>query len=69
MKVRFMRVLGVRSAAPQVLAYCDDLAVRWEPILGGWSCSCTSTARTCGHIETITELLDPRVLTHPRKRK
>lgn len=62
MKIKFMRVLGVRSAEACVMALADGCLVRWQPRYG-WECTCPSepTDLVCSHIDAVCDLLDPRV--------
>lgn len=65
MTVRFLRVLGVRSKQPTVIAFVDGIRVTWNR--HGWTCDCddwqTGTeADTCPHVDTVVALIDPRVL-------
>jgi hypothetical protein len=65
MTVRFLRVLGARSAAtPGILAIVDDrYRVRWDP-RRDWTCTCDEdTFPTCPHIDAVEALIDPRIYT------
>jgi succinylarginine dihydrolase len=64
MTVRFLRVLGIRSKEPSVLATVDGEIVRWNSRRSS-SCSCLDldAATACPHIELVTDLLDLRVFT------
>lgn len=55
--VRFLRVLGIRSRAPSVLAIVDEHRVNWRP--SGWDCDCGDP--NCRHVDVVADLLDPRV--------
>ncbi len=58
MNVRFLRVLGIRSHEPAVVAIVNDThRVRWGR--GGWDCNCE--AATCPHVDQVADLLDPKV--------
>ncbi|NLF19362.1 MAG: hypothetical protein GX595_19205 [Lentisphaerae bacterium] len=60
MKVKFLRVMGIRSDRPVVLAFIGDLRVRWDR--RGWTCDCDDFDREiCAHVDAVAELLDPRV--------
>lgn len=58
--VRIIRVLGIRSRDPSVLAGVDRSLVRWTP-RDGWTCDCDAVG-SCDHVDTIAGLLDPRVI-------
>lgn len=61
MNIQILRVLGVRSRQPTVLAIVDDYAVRWGP-REDWTCTCDElTFPECPHIPAIENILDPRV--------
>jgi len=65
MTIKILRILGIRSKSPVVLATVDGFAVRWQP-REGWSCECDEvTFPDCPHIPAMKGLLDPRVLTSP----
>lgn len=64
MNISFMRVTGIRSHDPAVLAFADGLRVRWNK--HGWDCTCQTWATgegedTCPHVEAVAALLDGRV--------
>ena len=63
MKIKIIRVLGIRSKGPGVLATVDGYLVKWcsrKP----WDCECLTELDEyeCAHIEAVRELLDDRVL-------
>ena len=61
MNIQILRVLGIRSRTPTVLAIVDGYAVRWQPG-DDWSCECDElTYPSCPHIPAIENILDPRV--------
>lgn len=62
MNVRILRVTGIRSTRPSVLAFVDGHRVRWRR--SGWDCSCPDP--NCGHVDDLADLLDERVLTDRR---
>ncbi|OHT93184.1 hypothetical protein [Mycobacterium syngnathidarum] len=63
MKIRFIRVLGIRARSPVVLAAANDYLVHWQP-RDGWTCNCSpDTYPDCPHIPAVESLLDPKV-TH-----
>lgn len=55
--IRIRRVIGAQSPRAGVLAFVDDHKVTWRP--SGWHCDCTDD--TCGHVDAVADLLDPRV--------
>lgn len=64
--VRFLRVAGVRSHQPSVVAIVDGIRVKWN-LKPGWLCDCDEwnegeDGETCEHVEAVAALLDPRVL-------
>lgn len=65
-EIRFIRVTGVRSHQPSVVAIVDGIRVKWN--LGpGWQCDCeewlTGTdGDSCQHVEAVIDMLDARVL-------
>ncbi len=61
MTVRFLRVLGVRSDRPTVLAIADGHRVGWD-LRRGWTCTCPTDDAECPHVDLVAALLDPRVL-------
>lgn len=64
MSVRILRVIGVRSTSPGVLAIVDGNRVRWDG--RRWSCACPDPA--CQHVDAVADLLDPRVTGGSRER-
>lgn len=64
MPIKFLRVLGVRSKDPSVIATVDGFLVKWTN-RRDWDCECLSVADRfeCEHIETIRNLIDDRVVT------
>jgi|GEM_PF-2605074 len=64
MEVKFIRVLGVRSKDPTVMAIVDGHLVKWSS-RRSWDCDCLTEIDEfeCEHIEKIRALLDERVLT------
>lgn len=60
MRIRFLRVLGVRSKDPSVFAVADGAMVRWD-LRRGWTCDCDTEGDECTHVDAVDELLDPRV--------
>jgi hypothetical protein len=69
MTVRFLRVLGARSAAtPGILAIVDDrYRVRWDP-RRDWTCTCSEDDYPeCPHIDRVETLIDPRVYQPAKK--
>lgn len=60
MTVRFLRVSGVRSTDPVVLAIVEEYLVRWRA--DGWTCECAAEGDTCSHVDAVAGLLDERVL-------
>lgn len=68
-QVRFLRIVGIRSSRPQILAAVDDVAwVEWNP-RRQWTCTCTAPdGAFCDHVDAVVELLDPRVTTPPKTR-
>lgn len=67
MNVKILRVLGIRSSKPEVLAGVDDHWVQWSPGQG-WRCDCLTEADdlTCSHVTVMADLLDPRVVGDQR---
>jgi len=60
MKVKFLRVIGIRSHRPGVVAIVDGLRVRWDP--KGWSCDCDDfEVDWCQHVLAVDQMLDPKV--------
>jgi hypothetical protein len=65
--IRFLRVQGIRSHQPSVVAIVDDdIRVKWN-LKPGWLCDCDewhdgNDGDTCPHVEAVAALLDPRVL-------
>ena len=64
MTVKFLRVNGIRSHQPAVVAIVDNTRVKWHK--NGWACDCdawTTGAEgdSCQHVDAVAELLDPRV--------
>lgn len=64
--VRFLRVNGIRSREPSVVAFVDGVRVKWNR-RPGWLCDCEEWAEgedgdSCAHVETVASLLDRRVL-------
>ncbi|WP_448810460.1 hypothetical protein [Agromyces bauzanensis] len=68
MSIHILRVLGIRSKTPGVLAIAEGHMVRWDPRRGGWDCQCLTPADEyeCEHIEAVRNLIDQRV-TEPVK--
>ncbi|TFD80535.1 hypothetical protein [Cryobacterium psychrophilum] len=69
MKIKIIRVLGIRSKGAAILATVDGLLVNW----GGhraWDCQCLTDLDEfeCKHIEAIRDLMDDRVLTPIQRR-
>ncbi|TFC00257.1 MULTISPECIES: hypothetical protein [unclassified Cryobacterium] len=67
MNVKIIRVAGIRSKSPAVLAVVDGLLVKWGS-RRFWSCACLADPDTheCKHIAAVQALLDDRVTTpHP----
>jgi hypothetical protein len=62
--VKIIRVLGIRSKDPAVMATVDGLMVKWNS-RRDWDCECLTEADEyeCEHITAIRALLDDRVLT------
>jgi hypothetical protein len=62
MNVQFLRVLGIRSHTPAVVALVDGLLVKWNPG-PGWvtDCDCPP-AEDCQHIDAVLDHIDPRVM-------
>lgn len=64
MNIKFIRVLGLRSQSPSVLADADGHLVNWT--IHGWTCTCPPDQfPECPHIEAVANLLDPRVTGEP----
>lgn len=62
MNVKFLRVLGVRSNEPAVVATVDGALVKWDQ--RGWvtDCDCDGDeSESCPHVDAVACLLDPRV--------
>ncbi|TYL55752.1 hypothetical protein FXB39_00650 [Nocardioides sp. BGMRC 2183] len=64
MNIKFLRVAGVRSRQPSVVAIVDNLRVKWN--LRGWTCDCEDwqfgeTGDSCAHVDAVADLLEPRV--------
>lgn len=59
--VQFLRVLGMRSKDPTVLARAGDALVRWK-LREGWTCDCDTPGETCDHVTAVAALVHPRVL-------
>ena len=62
MNIKILRVLGIRSKDPAIIATVDGYLVRWgsrKP----WSCDCLTDLDKyeCMHIEAVRELMDDRV--------
>ena len=64
MNIKFLRVLGIRSKHPSVVATVDGHLVKWN-CRDPWTCDCLTDLDEyeCDHIEAIRALLDDRVLT------
>ena len=62
MNVKIIRVLGIRSKGPGVLATVDGYLVKWSS-RRPWDCECLSELDEfeCAHIEAVRELMDDRV--------
>lgn len=64
MTIKFLRVLGLRSSQPSVLATVADETgaafVRWDR--RRWTCDCDAEGDQCPHVDAVADLLDPRVL-------
>ena len=62
MNIKILRVLGIRSKDPGVLATVDGYLVKWSS-RRPWDCECLSELDEfeCAHIEAVRELLDNRV--------
>lgn len=60
--VRFLRVNGIRSHQPAVVAILDGILVKWNR--HGWTCGCDDWALgdDCQHVDAVAALLDDRVL-------
>ena len=63
--VRFIRVTGIRSHQPAVVAIVDGIRVKWNP--SGWQCDCDTWQEgtgddSCEHVDAVLPLLDDRVL-------
>ena len=66
MTIRFLRVQGIRSHAPAVLAFVDGIRVKWRTSTG-WTCDCDgwqegAEGDDCQHVAAVADLLDDRVL-------
>jgi hypothetical protein len=64
-KVRFLRVLGIRSKTPArepiVMAIAEDQLVKFSR-RDGWTCDCDLDGNECPHVDAVADLLDDRVL-------
>lgn len=62
--IHFLRVLGIRSKDPGVIAIVDSHKVSWSSHRP-WDCECLTDDDEfeCDHIGTVRDLLDPRVTT------
>lgn len=61
--VKFVGVRGRRSTSPSVVATVDDVVVTWR--VSGWDCTCGDDR--CPHVDSVAELLDPRVTGEARR--
>lgn len=68
--IKFLRVLGIRSKDPGVLATVGDELVTWNP-RRGWNCRCLTPSDEfeCEHIMTVRDLLDMKVMTPIKMRE
>lgn len=64
MKISILRVLGIRSSTPAILARVDEHRVDWNPHRG-WTCTCDTEGDECAHVDAIADLIDPRVVKAP----
>lgn len=62
MKIRMIRVLGVRAKDPGILAMADEYLVRWNN-RKGWDCACLTELDEfeCAHIDAVRGMVDARV--------
>lgn len=59
-EVRFLRVLGIRSRRPTVLAVVGPSFVRWDG--RDWTCDCDlPDGASCEHVDLVVSMLDDRV--------
>ena len=68
MNIKILRVLGIRSKDPGVLALVDGYLVKWSS-RRPWDCECLSELdeSECMHIVAVRELIDNHVF-QPLKR-
>lgn len=69
MNIKIIRVLGIRSKEPAVIATADGHLVKWNSHRD-WDCACLTDLDEfeCAHIEAIRDLMDDRVLTPIQRR-
>ena len=59
MNIKILRVLGIRSKDPAIIATVDNYRVRWSS-RRLWGCDCSSELE-CTHISAVRDLMDDRV--------
>ena len=61
LSIQFIRVLGIRSGDPAIIAKTGEFLVKWSPRTG-WTCDCAEDEyNECSHVRDVDELIDPRI--------